>query len=545
VILLILNSIFLYHFLSIMFKSLFNIRTRSLQRFISTSSKCFREVQVDYNKIPLTEPIPGIADAVYINPKEVQMFNTKISTLPSGIRVATEADSGKYCTVGVAINSGPRYEINYPLGTTHMIEKLAFSSTQNYGREDVLKIMEDYGALIDCQSTRDTFLYAASCRTDGIDEIISVISDTVLRPGFYPEEIETTKHVIAYENDFHARNPECEPLLLDYIHTAAYQGNTLGLSRYCRTQDVGQITRNHLFSYISQYHDPSRMVVAGVGIDHETLVTLVDKYFNPTNAAWKMDPSLLLSHLPPIDKSVAQYTGGEYRCVRDLSKMGYGPRDYPNLSHFVLGFESVGLNHPDFVAFCVLNTLMGGGGSFSAGGPGKGMFSRLYTDVLHHYHWMYNCTAYNHSYSDTGIFYVRASAPPENYIEMVKIIIEQFFNLTANTIPNEELKRAKTQLKSQIFMNLEMRPVQFEDLARQVLTHDKRIKPEEYAERIDRITAADIKRCAEHMLSSKPSIVGYGDLKAMPSYEKIDTCCATRTTNSLSKKSMFKVLRGN
>lgn len=28
------------------------------------------------------------------------MFNTKISTLPSGIRVATEADSGKYCTVG-------------------------------------------------------------------------------------------------------------------------------------------------------------------------------------------------------------------------------------------------------------------------------------------------------------------------------------------------------------------------------------------------------------------------------------------------------------
>uniref|UniRef100_A0AC35GWJ6 Uncharacterized protein n=1 Tax=Panagrolaimus sp. PS1159 TaxID=55785 RepID=A0AC35GWJ6_9BILA len=100
-----------------MFKNLFYIRTRSLQRFISTSSKCFREVQVDYNKIPPTEPINGSADAVYINPKEVQMF--KISTLPSGIRVTTEADSGKHSTVGVAINSGPRYEINYSLGTTH------------------------------------------------------------------------------------------------------------------------------------------------------------------------------------------------------------------------------------------------------------------------------------------------------------------------------------------------------------------------------------------------------------------------------------------
>lgn len=125
------------------------------------------------------------------------------------------------------------------------------------------------------------------------------------------------------------------------------------------------------------------MVVAGVGIDHGSLVTLVDKYFNPTKTAWKLDPTLLLPHLPSIDKSVAQYTGGEFKMVKDLSKMALGPRDYPNLAHFVLGFESVSLTHPDFVAFCVLNTLMGGGGSFSAGGPGKGMFSRLYIDVLH------------------------------------------------------------------------------------------------------------------------------------------------------------------
>ena len=36
----------------------------------------------------------------------------------------------------------------------------------------------------------------------------------------------------------------------------------------------------------------------------------------------------------------------------------------------------------DYVKFCVLNTLMGGGGSFSAGGPGKGMYTRLYLQVL-------------------------------------------------------------------------------------------------------------------------------------------------------------------
>jgi len=45
--------------------------------------------------------------------------------------------------------------------------------------------------------------------------------------------------------------------------------------------------------------------------------------------------------------------------------------------------------HEDFVPFCVLQTLMGGGGSFSAGGPGKGMFSKLYTDVLNKFDFFY------------------------------------------------------------------------------------------------------------------------------------------------------------
>lgn len=40
------------------------------------------------------------------------------------------------------------------------------------------------------------------------------------------------------------------------------------------------------------------------------------------------------------------------------------------------------LQEDDFIPFAVLNMMMGGGGSFSAGGPGKGMFTRLYLNVL-------------------------------------------------------------------------------------------------------------------------------------------------------------------
>ena len=70
---------------------------------------------------------------------------------------------------------------------------------------------------------------------------------------------------------------------------------------------------------------------------------------------------------------------------KDLSDVSLGPTPMPELAHVVLGLESCSHRDPDFIAFCVLNMLMGGGGSFSAGGPGKGMYTRLYLNVLNRY----------------------------------------------------------------------------------------------------------------------------------------------------------------
>ena len=55
---------------------------------------------------------------------------------------------------------------------------------------------------------------------------------------------------------------------------------------------------------------------------------------------------------------------------------------------------------------------MGGGGSFSAGGPGKGMYTHLYQDVLTRHHWVYWAMAQNHAYSDSGIFCLFGSCHP-------------------------------------------------------------------------------------------------------------------------------------
>lgn len=75
---------------------------------------------------------------------------TEVTTLSNGLRVASEKKFGQFCTAGgntlqfnfnnhfwitltqfflcssVVIDSGPRYEVAYPNGICHFLEKLSF-----------------------------------------------------------------------------------------------------------------------------------------------------------------------------------------------------------------------------------------------------------------------------------------------------------------------------------------------------------------------------------------------------------------------------------
>lgn len=74
---------------------------------------------------PLSQPLEGLADVRYatVRPEHNQC---QVTTLSNGLRVASEKRFGQFCTVGVVIDSGPRYEVAYPSGVSHFLEKLAF-----------------------------------------------------------------------------------------------------------------------------------------------------------------------------------------------------------------------------------------------------------------------------------------------------------------------------------------------------------------------------------------------------------------------------------
>jgi processing peptidase subunit alpha len=96
-------------------------------------------------------------------------------------------------------------------------------------------------------------------------------------------------------------------------------------------------------------------------------------------------------------------------------------------------------------------------------------------------------------------------------------------------VTQQELSRAKNQLKSSLMMALESRSVEVEDLGRQTQIHGHKVPVEEMCEKIDRVTLADIHRTATRVLrpkegdaplnyglgSGQPTIVAQGQLDGL------------------------------
>lgn len=186
----------------------------------------------------------------------------------------------------------------------------------------------------------------------------------------------------------------------------------------------------------------------------------------------------------------------------------------PHLSHIHLAFEALPISSSDIYALATLQTLLGGGGSFSAGGPGKGMYSRLYTNVLNQYGWVESCIAFNHSYTDSGLFGISASCNPARVKEMLDVMCRELQNLTLDNgyqaLQPAEVNRAKNQLRSALLMNLESRMVELEDLGRQVQVHGRKIGVKEMCAQIEALTVKDLRKVARQVFSGRVQNIGLG-----------------------------------
>ncbi|KAH6680383.1 peptidase M16 inactive domain-containing protein [Halenospora varia] len=506
-----------------------------------------------------------VADSIQKDPAELD----QISTLPNGMRVATEALPGHFSGIGVYIDAGSRYENEYLRGVSHIMDRLAFKSTTKRTSDEMLEALESLGGNIQCASSRESLMYQSATFNSAVPTTVELLAETIRNPRITEEEVQQQLETAAYEIGEIWSKPEL--ILPELVHMAAYKDNTLGNPLLCPKERLMEINKSVIESYRAAFFRPEKMVLAFAGVQHNEAVKLAEQYFGDmpkteapilsqtgSETSFNSDsssdggssilsatslppsptqqPSKLLSRIPffknlstsasrnasvegntgvsPSSIELSQpshYTGGF------LSLPPLPPpinQSLPPLSHIHLAFEALPISSEDIYALATLQTLLGGGGSFSAGGPGKGMYSRLYTNVLNQHGWVESCVAFNHSYTDSGLFGISSSCSPGNVIGMLDVMCRELQALTLDTgfsaLQVAEVNRAKNQLRSSLLMNLESRMVELEDLGRQVQVHGRKVGVREMCRKIEALTVQDLRRVARIVVGGMANNPGNG-----------------------------------
>ncbi|KAI8822142.1 Metalloenzyme, LuxS/M16 peptidase-like protein [Fimicolochytrium jonesii] len=423
---------------------------------------------------------------------------THITTLPNGLRIASQDAPGHFVACGVYVDAGTRFENDELAGCSHILDRTTFKSTKQFTTEQIVQELESMGGNCIAHSSREAIMYQGLVFRHDLAKMMKMLGQVVRHPLLLPEEMDDTRQTTMYEIQELQQRPEM--ILPEHLHAVAFRNakgepDTLGRPLLCSMERLEVMSTEAMRKYRDIWYTPDRMVVAGIGMDHQMLVDLASKEFGDMPSI-----SPATAKLQSELRAPARYEGGI--TIFDTKDLPPSPNpDDKQLTHVYIAFESLPISDPDVYALATLTSLMGGGGSFSAGGPGKGMYTRLYTQVLNRYHWVENCNMLNFSYLDTGLFGIQASIPPspEAHAQIIPVLCDQLLRMTTE-IGAEELSRAKNQLKSNLLMSLEAKVVECEDIGRQIMVQGHRLSVAEMCKRIESLTAEDLKRVARRIV---------------------------------------------
>jgi len=347
--------------------------------------------------------------------------------------------------------------------------------------------------------------YAVDVARPLVPEALELLSDAVLNPKFEAWEVEAAAQRLAADA---AAMKEGNPQggLLEALHEVAYTG-ALARPLLAPTEVLSRLAPEALSRFVAENFAPPRVVLAAAGVGHSELVNLAAPLLESSSSS-----SSSSSSASPVRAPESKYVGGD---CRQFSASG--------VTHLMLGFEAAGgwRDVPGSVAVTVLQFLLGGGDSFSAGGPGKGMHSRLYSRVLAKHGWVRTCAAFSSLYNDTGLVGVYAAADSSNAAQLVDVVSEELRELASKPVPAAELERAKAAALSSVLMNLESRAVVAEDIGRQVLTYGTRKPVSEFVDAIKALTPASMCAAVKKATATPLSMAALGDIAALPRYSEV------------------------
>jgi predicted Zn-dependent peptidase len=405
----------------------------------------------------------------------------RVTTLPSGLTVVTETmDRVETISLGAYVASGTRHEEAAQNGVSHFLEHMAFKGTERRNAAEIAEAVENVGGHINAYTAREQTAYYVKMLKEDLDLGADIIGDILTHSVFAPDEVERERGVILQE--IGQANDTPDDIIFDHFQEAAYPGQPMGRPVLGTEDIIRGMSRGDISGYMKRHYAAKNVVVAATGaLAHDRVVDLVSQHF---------------ADLPgdmPGTASAGVYGGGEFRESRDLDQV-----------HIVLGFPGMGYSDPDYYPALMLSTLLGGG-----------MSSRLFQEIREKRGLVYSIYSFTAPYVDGGLFGIYAGTGEEEAAELVPVTLEELARVQVDVAENE-VRRARTQVKAGLLMSLESTGSRCEQLARQMQVFGRIIPMSETIARIDAVGVEDVRRTAARLFRGRPTLAAMGPADRVP-----------------------------
>eukprot|EP00730_Choanoeca_flexa_P000609 TRINITY_DN10267_c0_g1_i2.p1 TRINITY_DN10267_c0_g1~~TRINITY_DN10267_c0_g1_i2.p1 ORF type:complete len:491 (+),score=134.11 TRINITY_DN10267_c0_g1_i2:51-1523(+) len=421
---------------------------------------------------------------------------TKITTLANGLRVVTEQTPHETATVAVHVDAGSRFENADNNGTAHFLEHMAFKGTHNRSQLDIEAQVESMGMRLDAYTSRESTVYTARCFKSDVAPAVDLLGDILTNSKFDEAAVAAERHVILRE--MQEVNSIPEEVVMDYLHSTAFQGSPLGYTILGPEDKIKSITRDDLVQYVDTFYTAPRMVLVGTGgVDHDQLVEAADKAFGKVSSD---------NRAPAVP--AYEFHGSELK-YRDDSK--------PTAT-YAIAVEGCSWASPDYYPLLVASSILGTwdrsfGGSQNLSSP----LARVCAESKLAHSFM----SFNTSYTDTGLWGIYANTPHDTIEDFCFEVTQEWLRVSQNAT-DAEVNRAKTQLKAALLFSVDTLQSLNDEIGRQMLTLGRRMPAVELDARISAVDSAAVRDVmAKYVYDRCPAVAAVGPIEQVPDYNRL------------------------
>ena len=391
------------------------------------------------------------------------------STLPNGLRVITERmQHVRSVSMGVWLDTGARDETPETNGISHFLEHMVFKGTTTRSAQQFAREVDAIGGNLDAYTSKETICFSMKVLDGNVPIALDLLSDLVLHPTFAPEDILREQGVILEEIKMDEDNPDY--LVHELFTQNFWKGDALGRPILGTAKTVPSFTQAIVLEEYARRFTPANMLFTAAGnIDHDDFVAQVQGSFASLAASSG-------ARLPRTD----------------------APKTFPHITlktkksleqvQFCLALPGLQTAHPDRYALFLLNSVLGGG-----------MSSRLFQAVREERGLAYSIYSETSPFRDTGSLAVYAGCAVENTREVLNLTLAEFARLKQEPVGDEELQRAKEQLKTNMVLGLESSGSRMSSLARQQMYYGRFFSVDEITAEVDLVQADDLTRLANEL----------------------------------------------